>query len=105
MGEYLYKDNIYFRYSIGAINEVSWGPIILYNNMKIIGLHKSSIENTKNNINIGISFNYIINKINFIKCIYNITDINDINLINVIIFKNSIDYKINEEIKNKMKKI
>ena len=104
MGEYLYKDKIYFGYSTGEENGESGGPIILYDNMKIIGLHKESKKNTKNNINIGISFNYIINKINFIKCIYNITDIkNDIKLMNDIIYKNNLAFKVNEEIENKIK--
>jgi len=104
MGEYLYKDKIYFGYSTGEENGASGGPIILYDNMKIIGLHKESKKNTKNNINIGISFNYIINKINFIKCIKNITDIkNDIKLMNDIIYKNNLAFKVNEEIENKIK--
>ena len=72
MGEYLYKDDKYFAYSIGTESGASGSPIMLYDNMKIIGIHKGTKGNTKNKINIGISFNNIINKINFIKCIYNI---------------------------------
>jgi len=106
MGEYLYKDDIYFTYSIGTESGTSGSPIILYENMKIIGIHKGTKKgNTKNKINIGISFNYIINKINFIKCIYNINDIQkDINLINNKIYKDAYgNYEMNEEIENKMK--
>ena len=109
MGEYLYKEDIYFGYSIGTKGGTSGSPIILYDNMKIIGIHKEHIENSENKINIGISFNYIMNKINYIKCLYDISiyDIHkDINLINNKIYKyiyNDTDYKINEEIENKMK--
>jgi len=109
MGEYLYKDDIYFAYSIGTESGTSGSPIILYDNMKIIGIHKGTKDNTKDKINIGISFNFIINKINFIKCIYNINDIQEeINLINNKIYKYIFDiinnkYEINEEIENKMK--
>jgi V8-like Glu-specific endopeptidase len=106
MGEYLYKDDIYFAYSIGTESGTSGSPIILYDNMKIIGMHKGTNGNSKNKINIGISFNYIINKINFIKCIYNINDTQEIiNLINNKTYKDIFDdkYEINEEIENKMK--
>ena len=109
MGEYLYKDHIYFAYSIGTENGTSGSPIILYDNMRIVGIHKGTKGNNKNKINIGISFNYIMNKINFIKCIYNIKDIKeDIKLINNKILKDNVDivfnkYEINEEIENKMK--
>ena len=102
----MYKDDIYFAYSIGTESGTSGSPIILYDNMKIMGIHKGIKGNTKIKINISISFNYIINKINFIKCIYNINDTQEIiNLINNKIYKDTCDdkYEINEEIENKMK--
>ena len=107
MGEYLYKEEIYFSYSIGTESGTSGSPIILYDNMKIIGLHKGTkvnYGNMKNKINIGIPFNYLINKINFIKCIYNIKDVrNDIYLINNKIYTSDKTYEINKEIESKMK--
>ena len=48
-------------------------------NLKVIGLHKGSYNDNsdiKNKINIGIRMNLIINKTNFIKCIYNINNEN-----------------------------
>ena len=72
---------------------ISDSPIILSDNMKIIGLHKGTKGNIENKINVGISFNYIMNKINIIKSIYNIKDIkNDVNLINNKLYKNIDDY-------------
>ena len=107
MGEYKYKDEIYFAYSIGTESGTSGSPIILYDNMKIIGLHKGTIGiygDIGKKTNIGIPFNYIINKINFIKCIYNVTDTqNEICLINNRIYNNDNTYEINKEIESKMK--
>ena len=66
------KDN-YFLYSVGTLSGSSGAPLILINNKKVIGLHKAGYNQIKENkINIGIPMNLIINKINFIKCIYNI---------------------------------
>ena len=68
------KEN-FLVYSVGIL-DVSYGsPIILINNKKIIGLDKEVYnEINKNKINIGIPMNLIINKTNFIKCIYNIEE-------------------------------
>ena len=45
----------------------------MINNKKIIGLHKAGYNQTKKNkINLGIPFNLIINKTNFIKCVYDV---------------------------------
>ena len=59
-------DDTHFSYSIGSESGISGSQIILYDNMKIMGIHKEIKGNTKIKINISISFNYIINKINFI---------------------------------------
>ena len=68
------KDN-FLVYSVGTLGGSSGSPIILINNKKIIGLHKAGLNQNKNNkINIGIPMNLIINKTNFIKCIYNIEE-------------------------------
>ena len=63
------KDN-YLLYSLDTLDGSSGSPIILINNKKIIGLHKESYNDNKNNIAIPISL--IFNKINYIKGIYNI---------------------------------
>ena len=63
------KDN-YLLYSLDQLDGSSGSPIISINSKKIIGLHKGSYNDNKNNIAIPISL--IFNKINFIKGIYNI---------------------------------
>ena len=59
-------------YDVGTEGGSSGSPLILLDNLKIIGLHQGSIyskeEKKKNNkINIGIPLNLIINKIDYIK--------------------------------------
>ena len=95
------KDN-YLLYSEGKLGKSSGSPIILIDNKKIIGLHKEGYNDNKN---IGIPMNLIINKINFIKCIYNIgkKDIGkEIVIINDEYYYFNKYYK-NNEIKNKIK--
>ena len=72
------------------------------NNSKLIGLHIGYLNKRKIKTNIGISINYIINKISFIKCTYEINDIN--NYIQII--NNADEYninEINEEIESKIR--
>ena len=54
--------------------------------MKLIGLHKGTLENEDNKTNIGIPINLIINNINirYIKCIYNIEKEKDIGIHKII---------------------
>ena len=69
-------------YSVGKLGSLTGSPIILIDNKKLTGLHKAGCNDNKN---IGVPMNLIINKINFIKCIYNIgeEDIgNEIQIIN-----------------------
>ena len=82
------------------------GIIILKDNMKLIGLLKTNINNT-NKIGL-IPMNVIINKINFIKCIYNVTkkDINrDIQIINNKKKENSGNNRKNDEIEKEIRVI
>ena len=83
----------------------SGSPIILMNNSKVIGLYKGYLEDNSNkiNLNIGISIELIINKINnnnisYIKCTYEIKDNNYIQIIN-----NRDKEDVNEEIESKIK--
>ena len=92
-------------YDVGADKGSSGSPIILMDNLKVIGLHKGYInDNTKEKKNVGIRMEYIIDKINiletksYIKCIYDIKDNNYIQIIN-----NRCDNIVNGEIEAKIK--
>ena len=92
------KDNNII-YDIGTLGGSSGCPIILMNNSKLIGLHIGYLNKRKIKTNIGISINYIINKILFIKCTYEINDIN--NYIQII--NDNDKYNINKEIEFKIR--
>ena len=67
----------YFVYSLGTDGGSSGSPIILVDRLKLIGLHKGKLDSEKNNeIGLGIPMNLIINKINYIKCVFNIKEKN-----------------------------
>ena len=69
------------------------------NNSRLIGLRIFYLNKNKIKTNIGISINYIINKISFIKCTYQINDA--YNYIQII---NNTDKKfINPEIESKIR--
>ena len=70
-GKIINKKDIYFQYSLGTDNGSSGSPIILIDNLKLIGFHKGKYETQKKDkIGKGIPMNLIINKINFIKCFF-----------------------------------
>ncbi len=101
------KQDEFILYSAGSKGGSSGSPIILFNNLKVIGLHKGCIyDKDKNKINIGIPFNLIINTINSIKCIYKINkeDINkDIQIINNGYYEDKdVFIESNKELKNKI---
>ena len=92
------KDNNII-YDIGTLGGLSGCPIILMNNSRLIGLRIFYLNKNKIKTNIGISINYIINKISFIKCTYQINDA--YNYIQII---NNTDKKfINPEIESKIR--
>ena len=104
-GKIVGKLNKYFKYSLGTKGGSSGSPIILIKNLKLIGLHKGKIK-YNNSDKIGIPINLIINKINFIKCIYNIEKENvgkEIQIINNRYYDYNGDLKVNEEIGKKIK--
>ena len=72
-GKIIDKKNGYFVYSVGTKGGASGSPIILFNKLKVIGLHIGYLpDNKSEKIKIGIPLNLIIQKINKnkIKCIY-----------------------------------
>ena len=72
-GKILGKNNNFLLYSIGALEGSSGSPLLLIENRKLIGLHKGAYSINKNNrVSLGIPINLLINKIDYIKCIYNI---------------------------------
>ena len=101
------KKNGLILYSIESGGGSSGSPIILFNNLKVIGLHKGCIyDKNKNKINLGIPINIIIDTINSIKCIYRIKkeDINkDIQIINNGYYNFNEFKECNNEIRNKIK--
>ena len=95
------KDN-FLLYSVGKVGSTSGSPIILIDNKKLIGLHKAGYNDNKN---IGIPMSLIINKINYIKCIYNIREEDigkKIQIINDEYYYFN-EFNKNKEIKNKIK--
>ena len=103
-GKIITKKGNYYVYSAGTLRGSSGSPILLYNNLKLIGLHKGGI-NKKEQINVGIPINLIINKIDCIKCVYNINiDAlgQEVQLINYECYKNGFK-KRNEELKKNLK--
>ncbi len=60
----------FIKHSASTEQGSSGSPIIFFNNTKVIGIHKGF--NKKENINLGIFINKIIQSINFIKCVYDI---------------------------------
>ena len=76
-GKIIKKSGKYFIYSLGTDGGSSGSPIILVDRLKLIGLHKGKYDlEKKNEMGLGIPMNVIINKINYIKCIYNVKEKN-----------------------------
>jgi len=71
-GKIIKKLDKFFEYGLGTDHGSSGSPIILLNNLKLIGLHKGKYKEEKETRSVGIQMNIIINKIDYIKCIYNI---------------------------------
>ena len=89
------NNNNYFKCSI---NEFKKGIIFLMDNKKLVGL--------KSNNNEILPMNIIINKINFIKCIYDIKEEyigKEVQLLNNEYYDNKKNKIINKEIKEKIK--
>ena len=101
-GQIVKKIDNYFIYDIGTLGGSSGSPIILFDKLKLIALHKGCIYDKKDNnkINLGIPINLIINSIfNEIKCIYNIIDKNkEIKILDEK-YKKYVEIKINGKIK------
>ena len=80
------KKSGYFLYSVGTKGGFSGSPIILFDDLTVIGLHKGCLyDEDKNKINLGIPLNIIIERIYSIICIYKINkvDLNkDIQIVN-----------------------
>ena len=110
-GKIIGKKDGLILYSLGTLGGSSGSPIILFNNLKIIGLHIGYIsDENRNRTSLGLPINLIIDTMHSIKCIYRIKK-EDINK-NVQILNNGCykDYYIkkefiekNKEIKNKIK--
>jgi len=64
-GKILKKTNKYFVYSLGTKGGSSGSPIILFNNLKVIALHKGKYTEEDKNLEfgLGIPFNLILNTI------------------------------------------
>ena len=104
-GKIYSKKEGFYLYSIEKDEGSSGPPIILFNNIKVIGLHKGCIDEDKIKINLGIPINIIIDRINLIKCIYRIKkeDINkNIQIINNGYYDKDKFILCNKEIKNKI---
>ena len=65
-GKILKRNEKFFLYSLGTNRGSSGAPILLVENLKLIGLHKGEYKLEKNNeiVKLGIPINLIINKIN-----------------------------------------
>ena len=105
------KDGLLLN-SVGTLGGSSGYPLILFNNLKVIGLHKGCVyDENENKINVGIPINLIIDTIyaiNAIKCIYRIKkadEYKDIQIINngYYDFHKNEFIKCNEEMENKIK--
>ena len=108
-GKIIKKIDIYFEYSFFTEYDSSGSPIILLNNLKLVGLHKGKYKEENENKPIGIPMNLIINKINYIKCIYNIEKENvgkEIQILNNGYYNYKNEFlKKNNEIENNIKLI
>ena len=106
-GEITGKKWGYFLYSVGTKGGFSGSPIILFDDLTVIGLNKGCLyDENKNKINLGIPLNIIIEIIYSIICIYKMTkvDLNkDIQIINNAYYDDKHDFiEKNKEIKNKV---
>ena len=91
--------NKYLKYSLGTKSGSSGSPLMLTDNLKVIGIHKGRSKKDES-ICIGIPIKYIIDKINFIKCVYNIDEEHvgkEIQILN-----NQNNWKKNYEIENEI---
>ena len=107
-GKNLGKSGKFFLYTIGTLKGSSGSPILLIKNRKLIGIHKGSYNiNANNQINIGIPIQLIIEKIDYIKCIYNITKVKinkEIQIMNNKYYNYDLKkYLFNNEIENNIK--
>ena len=96
----------YLEYSFPNSPTTSGAPIILKYNLKLIGLFKENHKKKKKTFfDYAVPFNLILNKLNFMKCVYNVKtkDIGEkIQIINNGFTDEDNFYKHNNEIENKI---
>ena len=63
-GKIIKKDNKFLYYNVGTRGGSSGSPIILFDNLKVIGLHLGCTHNKNDKINIGIPIELILDDIN-----------------------------------------
>ena len=65
-GKIISKKDSFFTHNVGTINGSAGAPLVLIDNLKLIGLHKESLTNRENKekMNIGIPINLVINNLN-----------------------------------------
>ena len=94
------------EYSVPNTATTSGAPIVLKYNLKLIGLFKENYKKKKNEFfDYAIPFNLILNKLNFMKCIYDIKEKDighKIQIINNGFKDEDHFYKHNNEIENKI---
>ena len=100
------KKNDYLEYHLETEGSSFGAPIILKNNSKLIGMFKENHKKKKKNIlDYCVPINLILNKLNFIKCVFNIKskDVGkSIQLFNIGFNDESQFHKYNEDIDKKI---
>ena len=107
VGKILEKNNnSNFIYSTENEELTSGSPIILKYNSKVIGIFKESyIDEQNTKLNKGMPFYFIFDKLNFIKCVYNVNNENlgkEIQILNSGYISDGKLYEMNKEIKYKI---
>ena len=74
-GKILNRTENYFEMSFETKGGASGSPILLKNNLKVIGLYRGKYQENQN-VSLCVPVDLIINKINFIKCTYSINEEN-----------------------------
>ena len=94
----------YLEYSFPDSPTTSGAPIILKYNLKVIGLFKENYKKKKKTFfDYAVPFNLILNKLNFMKCVYNVKEIGEkVQIINNGFTDEDNFYKHNNEIENKI---